>query len=108
MDTPAFPTGKLTLTRPINFAPLPAVGVAKTYSADGNLTQVRPDRAGQFQAGQLPGHGGQQELAFQAGERGPAARVDARAQSDMARGAAPDIETIRIRPGLGITGRRAE
>ena len=38
MDTSAFPTGKLTLTRPISFAPLPAVGVAKTYIADGNLT----------------------------------------------------------------------
>lgn len=38
MDTSAFPTGKLTLTSPINFAPLPAVGVTKTYTADGNLT----------------------------------------------------------------------
>jgi polyisoprenoid-binding protein YceI len=49
MDTPAFPTGKLTLTRPINFAPLPAVGVAKTYSADGNLTLHGSTRPVTFQ-----------------------------------------------------------
>ena len=49
MDTSAFPTGKLTLTRPISFAPLPAVGVAKTYTADGRLTLHGSTRPVTFQ-----------------------------------------------------------
>jgi polyisoprenoid-binding protein YceI len=49
MDTSAFPTGKLTLTRPISFAPLPAVGSAKTYTADGNLTLHGSTRPVTFQ-----------------------------------------------------------
>jgi polyisoprenoid-binding protein YceI len=49
MDTSAFPTGKLTLTKPINFAPLPAVGVAKTYTAAGNLTLHGSTRPVTFQ-----------------------------------------------------------
>jgi polyisoprenoid-binding protein YceI len=38
METSTYPTGKLTLTTQISLAPLPAVGVAKTYTAHGNLT----------------------------------------------------------------------
>jgi polyisoprenoid-binding protein YceI len=38
MDTAAYPTGTLMLTRSINLAPLPAVGVIETYSAAGDLT----------------------------------------------------------------------
>ena len=49
MDTSAFPTGKLTLTRPISFAPLPAAGVAKTYTANGNLTLHGSTRPVTFQ-----------------------------------------------------------
>lgn len=49
MDTSAFPTGKLTLTRPISFAPLPAVGVAKTYTANANLTLHGSTRPVTFQ-----------------------------------------------------------
>ena len=49
MDTSAFPTGKLTLTKPINFAPLPAVGVANTYTADANLTLHGSTRPVTFQ-----------------------------------------------------------
>jgi len=49
MDTSAFPTGKLTLTRPISFAPLPAVGVAKTYTAAGHLTLHGSTRPVTFQ-----------------------------------------------------------
>jgi polyisoprenoid-binding protein YceI len=49
MDTSAFPTGKLTLTRPISFAPLPATGVAKTYTAAGSLTLYGSTRPVTFQ-----------------------------------------------------------
>jgi polyisoprenoid-binding protein YceI len=42
MDASAFPTGKLTLTRPISFAPLPAAGVAKDDGA--GLPQPLVDR----------------------------------------------------------------
>jgi polyisoprenoid-binding protein YceI len=45
MDTSAYPTGMLALTRPIKLAPLPALGTVKTYSASANLTlhgQTRP------------------------------------------------------------------
>src|SRR5208282_6070034 len=38
MDVAAYPTGVFTLTRPISLAPLPAVGVVKSYAATGNLT----------------------------------------------------------------------
>jgi polyisoprenoid-binding protein YceI len=38
MDTSVYRTGTLTLTTPISLAPLPAVGVVKTYTAHGNLT----------------------------------------------------------------------
>jgi polyisoprenoid-binding protein YceI len=38
MDTSAYPTGKLILTRPIRLAPLPATGAVRTYRASGNLT----------------------------------------------------------------------
>lgn len=37
MDTSAYPTGTLTLTRPIRLAPLPAAGAVRTYTASGNL-----------------------------------------------------------------------
>jgi polyisoprenoid-binding protein YceI len=38
MDTSAYRTGTLTLTRPITITPLPAVGVIKTYAATADLT----------------------------------------------------------------------
>jgi polyisoprenoid-binding protein YceI len=38
MDTSAYPTGTLTLTRPIALAPLPAVGVVRSYTASASLT----------------------------------------------------------------------
>lgn len=38
MDTSAYPTGTLTLTRPITLTPLPGAGVIKTYTAAGQLT----------------------------------------------------------------------
>jgi polyisoprenoid-binding protein YceI len=38
MDTAAYPTGTLVLTRPIALAPLPATDVVRTYSASANLT----------------------------------------------------------------------
>jgi len=38
MDTSAYPTGTLTLTRPIALGTLPADGVIKTYPAAGDLT----------------------------------------------------------------------
>ncbi len=38
MDTAAYPTGTLILTRPMALAPIPATGVIKTYAASGNLT----------------------------------------------------------------------
>ncbi len=38
MNTAVYPTGKLTLTSPIRLAPLPAVGIGRTYAAHGRLT----------------------------------------------------------------------
>jgi polyisoprenoid-binding protein YceI len=38
MDTSAYPTGTLALTRPITLSPLPGAGVIKTYTAAGRLT----------------------------------------------------------------------
>jgi polyisoprenoid-binding protein YceI len=38
MDVSSYPTGTLTLTKPIALGTLPAVGVIKSYSATGNLT----------------------------------------------------------------------
>ena len=38
MDTSAYPTGTLALTRPITLTPLPATGVIKTYTASASLT----------------------------------------------------------------------
>jgi polyisoprenoid-binding protein YceI len=38
MDVAAYPTGVFTLTRPIVIAPAPATGVARNYTATGNLT----------------------------------------------------------------------
>ena len=38
MDTSAYPTGTLTLTRPITLSPLPGAGVIKAYTAAGRLT----------------------------------------------------------------------
>jgi polyisoprenoid-binding protein YceI len=38
MDTAAYPTGTLALTKPIALGALPAVGVVKTYTATANLT----------------------------------------------------------------------
>ncbi len=38
MDTAAYPTGTLALTRPIRLAPLPAEGTIRTYRASANLT----------------------------------------------------------------------
>ena len=38
MDTAAYPTGTLVLTRPIGLAPLPATGAIRTYTAAGRLT----------------------------------------------------------------------
>jgi polyisoprenoid-binding protein YceI len=37
MDVAAYPTGTFTLTKPIHLAALPALGVARTYTATGNL-----------------------------------------------------------------------
>ena len=45
MDTSAYPTGTLTLTKPIPLGALPAAGVVKTYTATAKLTlhgQTRP------------------------------------------------------------------
>ena len=45
MDVASFPTGTFTLTKPIDLAPLPAVGTIKSYTATGHLTlhgQTRP------------------------------------------------------------------
>ena len=45
MDTSTYPTGTLTLTKPIALGALPAVGVVKTYTATAKLTlhgQTRP------------------------------------------------------------------
>jgi polyisoprenoid-binding protein YceI len=38
MDTAAYPTGTLTLTKPIELGTLPAVGVVKGYPAEADLT----------------------------------------------------------------------
>lgn len=38
MDTSAYPTGSLALTRTISLAPLPATGAIKTYGTSANLT----------------------------------------------------------------------
>jgi polyisoprenoid-binding protein YceI len=38
MDTAQFPTATFTLSKPIELAPVPAVGVVKTYAATGTLT----------------------------------------------------------------------
>jgi polyisoprenoid-binding protein YceI len=38
MDVAQYPTGTFTLTSPIDLAPLPAVGVIKSYTATGKLT----------------------------------------------------------------------
>ncbi len=38
MDTSAYPTGRLTLIRPIALAPVPAVGVVKSYTASADLS----------------------------------------------------------------------
>jgi polyisoprenoid-binding protein YceI len=38
MDTSAYPTGTLTLARPIALAPVPAPGVIKTYTVTADLT----------------------------------------------------------------------
>jgi polyisoprenoid-binding protein YceI len=38
MDTSAYPTGTLTLTRPIALAPVPAVGAVRSYAASASLT----------------------------------------------------------------------
>jgi len=38
MDVSQYPTGTLTLTSPIDLAPLPATGVIKSYTAAGKLT----------------------------------------------------------------------
>jgi polyisoprenoid-binding protein YceI len=38
MDVAAYPHGTFVLTKPINLAPLPAVGAIKSYTATGNLT----------------------------------------------------------------------
>ena len=45
MDTSTYPTGTLTLTKPIALGALPAVGVVRTYRATADLTlhgQTRP------------------------------------------------------------------
>jgi polyisoprenoid-binding protein YceI len=38
MDTSAYPTATLTLARPIALAPVPAVGVVRSYTASADLT----------------------------------------------------------------------
>ncbi|HTT54349.1 MAG TPA: YceI family protein [Streptosporangiaceae bacterium] len=38
MDVAAYPTGKFVLTRPVNLAPVPAVGAISSYTATGQLT----------------------------------------------------------------------
>ncbi len=48
MDTASYPTGTLTLTRPITITPLPAVGVIRKYTASGNLTLHGHTRAVTF------------------------------------------------------------
>jgi polyisoprenoid-binding protein YceI len=48
MDTAAYPTGTLTLTRPIALAPVPAPGVVKTYTVTADLTLHGHTRAVTF------------------------------------------------------------
>jgi polyisoprenoid-binding protein YceI len=48
MDTAAYPTGTLTLTKPIALGALPAVGVVKTYTATADLTLHGQTRAVTF------------------------------------------------------------
>ena len=48
MDTATYPTGTLTLTRPITITPLPGVGVIKKYTASGDLTLHGHTRAVTF------------------------------------------------------------
>jgi polyisoprenoid-binding protein YceI len=48
MDTAAYPTGTLTLTKPISLGALPALGVVKTYSAAADLTLHGQTRAVTF------------------------------------------------------------
>lgn len=48
MDTAAYPTGTLTLTKPIPLGALPAVGVVKTYTATADLTLHGQTRAVTF------------------------------------------------------------
>lgn len=48
MNTATYPTGTLTLTRPITIAPLPAVGAVTKYTASGNLTLHGHTRAVTF------------------------------------------------------------
>ncbi|MGA3150862.1 MAG: YceI family protein [Streptosporangiaceae bacterium] len=48
MDTSAYPTGTLRLTRPISLAPLPAIGQARSYPAAGDLTLHGHSRAVTF------------------------------------------------------------
>jgi polyisoprenoid-binding protein YceI len=45
MDTSAYPTGTLALTKPISLGTLPAVGVVKTYTATANLVLHGQTRA---------------------------------------------------------------
>ena len=48
MDTAAYPTGTLTLTKPIALGTLPAVGLVKDYTAVANLTLHGQTRAVTF------------------------------------------------------------
>jgi polyisoprenoid-binding protein YceI len=48
MDTAAYPTGTLTLTKPISLGTMPALGVVKTYRATADLTLHGQTRAVTF------------------------------------------------------------
>jgi polyisoprenoid-binding protein YceI len=48
MNTATYPTGTLTLTRPISIAPVPAAGVVTKYTASGHLTLHGHTRAVTF------------------------------------------------------------
>ena len=48
MNVSTYPTGTFTLTSPIDLAPVPAVGVIKSYTAHGNLTLHGTTRAVTF------------------------------------------------------------
>ncbi|HXW43155.1 MAG TPA: YceI family protein [Streptosporangiaceae bacterium] len=48
MDTSAYPTGTLTLTKPISLGSVPAVGVIRDYEAAGTLTLHGQTRAVRF------------------------------------------------------------